>query len=188
MTQRTSLNTRKGIIYMRWRGAEARAANRSPDPALDRDAAQAISHVDGITAPLLIGAFVDGYHRADRLRAELAYERQPYSTRQQSRKIRSANPQIPYSNPGERIFHWYGQLAFAKGVDRSPSHDRQAAKRLKGYANVAVLPLIRAWEAGWDDAYDSSMEISLERRSILETPRVFNARHIRRASSNIKKE
>lgn len=187
MTLRTSLNTRKGIIFMRWRGAEACAAHHSPDPILDRQAAQALFHADQITAPALVEAFVDGYHLAGRMCAELAYERQPYSTRQQARNIRATQPP-PHPDPVARIFHWYGQLAFAKGIDRSPSHDRQAAQRMKSYANAAVLPLIRAWEAGWDDAYDSSMEISLERRSILETPRVFNARHIRRASSNIKKE
>ena len=45
-----------------------------------------------------------------------------------------------------------------------------------------VLAVARAWEAGWDEAEESMMQLALERRSILEMPRILDARPIRGTS------
>ena len=81
-----------------------------------------------------------------------------------------------------RRFRWIGQLAYAKGIDRSPSHDRATRHIYEAEPNDVVLAVARAWEAGWDEAEESMMQLALERRSILEMPRILDARPIRRTS------
>lgn len=181
--------TRKGVIYMRWRGAVARIRKRGPIPENDQPASHILSLVDSSIADHLGRAFGDGYHHAANVAHELAYERLPVDCKaHRVRDLKAKSPPSRFPTPDARLFHWFGHLAFAKGIDRSPSHDPQAAKRMKAYPNSCVLLLIRSWEAGWDEAYDSSFELSLERRSILETPRIIDARHIRPAPSTSKKE
>jgi len=61
------------------------------------------------------------------------------------------------------IFHFWGQVAFAKGIDRSPSHDRDLMKAIAGEPNDRQLMIIHAWEAGWDAAREMQRELKLER-------------------------
>ena len=73
-----------------------------------------------------------------------------------------------------RSYRWIGQLAYAKGIDRSPSHDRATRHVFAQEPNEIVLVMLRAWEAGWDEARDSARQLGLERRCALDLPRILD--------------
>jgi len=178
--------TRKGALFVRWRGALASLTARDPSPYHDPLVARVLRMADNDSAVYLAGEFDAGFASVAAQNRELVLERQPLG----SGGVLAPVPGCCAETEAllRRQFAWRGALAFAKGIDRSPSHDRTTALRLKRLPNEIVVPLLRAWEAGWDDAYDRADEIALERRSILEVPRVIHARHIRRAPRTITKD
>ena len=145
--------------------AHARGIDRSPSH--DHAARRILKARPSKDAPGLLRAWEAGWDaEADRRAAEIARAGRP-----DERMRRLA-----------RRFRWIGQLAYAKGIDRSPSHDRATRRVYESEPNDVVLAVARAWEAGWDEAEESMMQLALERRSILEMPRILDARPIHRTS------
>lgn len=179
--------TRRGMRYVRWRATMACVRSQDPSPYHDPVMASILRKVDNSTAVALVEAFDFAYEKAARDAREMSFDRapdlgpKPISPRGWS--------SLPYREPAHRNdafernllrrFRWFGQMAYAKGIDRSPTHDRVANKEMKRFANETVLILLRAWEEGWDDAYEYVAELALERQSVLDAPKVLSARTIR---------
>lgn len=80
---------------------------------------------------------------------------------------------MPYSrvpNYTDSIFFFWGSVAFAKGIDKSPAHDRNLEKMLAGKSNEEQLFIVHAWEAGWDAGRAMQRELQMERRCYLNKP------------------
>lgn len=145
--------------------AHARGIDRSPSH--DRAIRRTLKAQPNENAPALLRAWEAGWDtEADRRASRFACAQRPDEER---RRL-------------ARRFRWIGQLAYAKGIDRSPSHDRATRRIYESEPNDVVLAVARAWEAGWDEAEESMMQLALERRSILEMPRILDARPIRGTS------
>ncbi|MDO5631617.1 MAG: hypothetical protein Q4G22_07245 [Paracoccus sp. (in: a-proteobacteria)] len=55
-----------------------------------------------------------------------------------------------------------GFLAFVRGLDRSPGHDRDLCAALIGLSNDDQVQMVRQWEAGWIAADEMRRELKLE--------------------------
>jgi hypothetical protein len=172
------LQGHNSVLLVRWYGTRAQVTGRSPDPlqcARTTKVLTMVGEVSKAATDQLASEFRAGYEHSACISRQMLFERDC------GRADRCAAQRI--AEPAEpaivRTFRWFGQLAYIRGIDGSPWHDSHAVKRLKREPNAMSVRLIRAWEAGYDDAYDNERQLLLERRSILEQPRVYNARHIR---------
>lgn len=188
--------TRRGMLLVRWRAVQAFVTSQDPSPYHDPVVADILRKADNATALYLAEAFDAAYEKAALMAKEMSFDRAPdlggpRSTVRGRSAIPARTP-IRRNDVAERAivqkFKWFGQLAYAKGIDRSPTHDRLANKELKKHPNNVVLILLRAWEDGWDDAYDYVSELTLERRSILDAPKVLSTRTFRQANETIQKK
>lgn len=180
---REVFDDRSGTLLARWRGTLAYLTESDNSPYHDALIGPVLQTLDNATALHVAEQFTAGFEGAAMQERQINLERQ--ST--------SAPNFCPLHKPHRlmskdeallRAFHWYGHYAYAKGIDCSPSHDRQTMKQLKSYPNDLVIPLIRAWEAGWDEAFHMAKEVSLDRLSILERPAIISARLVRRPTPN----
>ena len=171
------LQGHNSVLLVRWYGTRAQMTCQSPDPFRCVRTAElllVVGETSKAAADHLCSEFRAAYERSARLAREIAFERGGGQRgRRTPQREEQAEPAIIMT------FRWLGQMAYIKGIDGSPWHDSQAVKRLKHESNTMAVRLIRAWEAGYHDAYDTERQLHLERRSILEQPRVYNARHIR---------
>ena len=183
------LLSRRGITFVRWRALRAYLLHRPPCPTHDDSIRPVLARLDKATAAHLSQEFRDAFFEANLTAREMATDRHPYpSDHRPSRggldafypdRARNRGPQSPAARAAlRRSFKWRGQLAFARGIDRSPTHDRQFARMIREFPNELALELLRSWEAGWDDAFDYGTQLRMERMSILEIPRVIDARSI----------
>lgn len=164
------------VLLVRWFGTRAQVTDQSPDPLRCARTAELMSlagQTSKAAADHLGTEFRAAYERSALLCREMAFERNGQCSGRARPSEERVEPAIVLT------FRWLGQMAYIKGIDGSPWHDSQAVKRLKRESNGMTVKLIRAWEAGYDDAYDNERQLHLERRSILEQPRVYDARHIR---------
>lgn len=191
------LLSRRGITYLRWRAVRAFLLSKPACLTHDPEIAPVLNLLDEATASHLAQEFRDAYLEAHLHARELATDRNPYPSDYQKApkqeqpitQSTSAGPRTDASHTSlRRIFKWRGQIAFAKGIDRSPTHDRYVARSLHKHSNDCALELIRAWEAGWDDAFDYGSQLKIERMSVLEIPRVIDARSIPKKHGTSKKD
>lgn len=187
------LLSRRGITFVRWRALCAYHLHRPPCPTHDDSIRPVLARLDKATAAHLSQEFRDAFHEASLTARELATDRHPYpSNNRSSRRVLDAlyPDRAPTAARAtlRRSFKWRGQLAFARGIDRSPTHDRQVARTIHKYPNELALELLRSWEAGWDDAFDFSTQLRMERMSILEIPRVIDARSIPKNQGTSRKD
>lgn len=189
--------TRQGVFFVRWRAVWAFVTSQDASPYHDPTMSAILRKADNATAVYLAEVFDAAYENAAQVAKEMSFNRAPDlggpRVTVRGRTVvptRTPAPREPLTERATlRKFKWYGQLAYAKGIDRSPTHDRMANKELKKLPNDIVIPLLRAWEDGWDEAYDYVAELALERQSVLDAPKVLSARTIRqpRNSNSIDK-
>ncbi|NJM82520.1 MAG: hypothetical protein HC844_08485 [Tabrizicola sp.] len=171
------------VLLVRWYATRAQMTGRSPDPSQCARTANVLviaGETSKAAADYLASEFRAAFERSARHSREIAFEHGcDRNTRRASLIEEPAEPAIV------QTFRWLGLMAYIKGIDGSPWHDSQAVKRLKREPSAMSVSLIRAWEAGYDDAYDNERQLLMERRSILEQPRIYDARHIRVAVPRI---
>jgi hypothetical protein len=190
----------RGAGFVRWRGALAFITEASHDPHDDTLMAQVLhtseepwtsyfadewrrGHADAADAAHELRACEPDLHhvrdaptlcRGRRIRSGKA----TLGTRGKRAPKRRRAPKALMWDRTVRLFRWFGRVAYARGIDRSPSHDVAAWKRAHAHDSERQLTLIHAWEMGWDEARDQAEQLALERRSPLEIPRVLDARSI----------
>lgn len=181
-------------MFVRWRAVLSYLSCGDPSPYHDPVLAKLLISTDNATTLHLLAAFDTAFELAGQLSHEMSLDRHPdlgpvlRKAPHQTSKRRVALRRR--KTPEARLvskFRWLGQLAYAQGIDRSPTHDRTVRTELKKHDNSVVLGLLRAWESGWDEAYDYVKELGLERRSVLDAPKVLSARTIQKPRDSIKK-
>ena len=61
-----------------------------------------------------------------------------------------------------------GQVAFAKGIDKSPAFDSALRTAIVGKRSAEQQRLMAAWESGWDAACEMQREIRLDNHSYIQ--------------------
>lgn len=184
-------NNRPGTLLARWRGTLAFVTGADNSPYHDALIGPIMQSLENAVALHVATQFTIGFENAAQQEREIGLERRPlHKTNTGGRPVQPRKHHAHSPSVEERLvrtFRWYGQLAYAKGIDCSPSHDRPTAKLLKQHPNDLVITLIRAWEGGWDDAFHLAQELCLDRQSIIERPAVISARLVRRPTRKTEK-
>lgn len=183
-------NHHPGTLFARWRGTLAFLTGADNSPYHDALIGPVMQSLENVVALHVATQFTVGFDNAAQQEREIGLERRPTHKAKGGCGVllrRHLSRPISGEEALVRSFRWYGQLAYAKGIDCSPSHDRATAKLLRQHPNDLVVTLIRAWEGGWDDALQLAQELCLDRQSIIERPAVISARLVRRPTRKTEK-